>query len=165
MSSQDFIDATTLSGLIDNQDKFVTVLSPVLPTDSFDTCDVSPEPGPENSSTTDNRSRIVICPPINHHVTDTLHQPSELSPNVVLSTNASKHRRHTSILYQNVRGLRTKTKEFKLSSTGCDHDALALTETGLHPGINDEGVWKLRRVDWANILPPVSASAATLSLV
>lgn len=41
------------------------------------------------------------------------------------------------IYYQNVRGLRTKTKEFKLSSTGCSVDIIALTETGLTASIND----------------------------
>lgn len=39
--------------------------------------------------------------------------------------------------YQNVRGLRTKTQDFRLSSTGCDYDVIALTETGLHSGLND----------------------------
>lgn len=39
--------------------------------------------------------------------------------------------------YQNVRGLRTKTGKFKLSSNGCDYDIIALTETGLHSSIHD----------------------------
>lgn len=39
--------------------------------------------------------------------------------------------------YQNVRGLRTKTSDFLLSSTSCDHDVIALTETSLHPYIYD----------------------------
>lgn len=39
--------------------------------------------------------------------------------------------------YQNVRGLRTKTSGFLLSSTSCDHDVIALTETSLHPHIFD----------------------------
>ncbi|XP_037031267.1 uncharacterized protein LOC119070859 [Bradysia coprophila] len=41
------------------------------------------------------------------------------------------------MIYQNVRGLRGKTKQFKLSSTGCDSDLIAVTESGLHPGIYD----------------------------
>lgn len=41
------------------------------------------------------------------------------------------------LYYQNVRGLRMKTKEFKLSSAGCNHDVIALSETGLIPTIYD----------------------------
>lgn len=39
--------------------------------------------------------------------------------------------------YQNVRGLRMKTKHFKLSSTGCNYDIIALSETGLNSTIYD----------------------------
>lgn len=39
--------------------------------------------------------------------------------------------------YQNVRGLRMKTKQFKLSSTSSQFDVIAVTESGLHPGIYD----------------------------
>lgn len=39
--------------------------------------------------------------------------------------------------YQYVRGLRTKTSGFLLSSTSCDHDIIALTETSLHTSIFD----------------------------
>jgi hypothetical protein len=53
----------------------------------------------------------------------------------------SSHRPHLMrklrMFYQNVRGLRTKTKTFKLSSTRCTHDIVALSETGLHSSIFD----------------------------
>lgn len=39
--------------------------------------------------------------------------------------------------YQNVRGLRTKTKDFKLSSTNCNYDVVALSETGLNSSFFD----------------------------
>lgn len=45
--------------------------------------------------------------------------------------------KRSSMYYQNVRGLRTKTQDFRLSSTGCDYDVISLTETGLHSGLND----------------------------
>lgn len=39
--------------------------------------------------------------------------------------------------YQNVRGLRTKTKYFNFSSTGCFFDIITLTETGLNSTVDD----------------------------
>lgn len=39
--------------------------------------------------------------------------------------------------YQNVRGLRTKTSNFLLSSTSCYHDVIALTETSLNSSLFD----------------------------
>lgn len=39
--------------------------------------------------------------------------------------------------YQNVRGLRTKTKNFYLSTLSCNHDIITLTETNLCSSIND----------------------------
>lgn len=46
--------------------------------------------------------------------------------------------------YQNVRGLRTKTKDFKLSSTGCSFDIIALTETGLNSTIYDGELFNVK---------------------
>lgn len=39
--------------------------------------------------------------------------------------------------YQNVRGLRSKTKDFLLASTACNYDVIALSETWLVPAIYD----------------------------
>lgn len=51
--------------------------------------------------------------------------------------NGTTTTRTINMFYQNVRGLRTKTKNFKLSSTGCTHDVVALTETGLNSSLFD----------------------------
>lgn len=45
--------------------------------------------------------------------------------------------KHITMYYQNVRGLRMKTKTFKLSSTGCSFDVIALTETGINSTIKN----------------------------
>lgn len=55
---------------------------------------------------------------------------------------ATDHLRHalpcfTMYGYQNVRGLRMKTKDLKLSSIGCNFDIIALTETGLNSAFYD----------------------------
>lgn len=39
--------------------------------------------------------------------------------------------------YQNVRGLRTKTKDFYLSTLSCNHDVVSISETNLCPSIFD----------------------------
>lgn len=54
--------------------------------------------------------------------------------------------------YQNIRGLRTKIKDFYLSTLSCDHDIIALTETNLCLSVNDAelfdtGEFMVYRVD------------------
>lgn len=39
--------------------------------------------------------------------------------------------------YQNVRGLRTKTKDFFLASSSCDYNVIAITESWLNPSFHD----------------------------
>lgn len=46
------------------------------------------------------------------------------------------------IYYQNVRGLRSKTKEFFLASAACNFDLIVLTETWLAPGIFDNELFE-----------------------
>lgn len=46
-----------------------------------------------------------------------------------------------SIIYQNVRGLRTKTKEFYQASVDQECEVIAITETSLTAGINDAGLF------------------------
>nr|XP_026499894.1 uncharacterized protein LOC113403525 [Vanessa tameamea] len=48
------------------------------------------------------------------------------------------------ILYQNVRGLRTKTSEFFSNILNCEHDIICLTETWLLPGIFDSEIFDSR---------------------
>lgn len=43
-----------------------------------------------------------------------------------------------SLLYQNVRGLRTKTREFRESLAACDNDIICVTESWLNQNVNDE---------------------------
>lgn len=48
------------------------------------------------------------------------------------------------IFYQNVRGLRTKTKEFLTNVLNSDYDVICITETWLHPGIFDSELFDPR---------------------
>lgn len=53
------------------------------------------------------------------------------SPNVINGVTMNTSLLPKRMYYQNFRSLRTKTKGFKLSSTGCNHDMIALAETGV----------------------------------
>lgn len=46
-----------------------------------------------------------------------------------------------SVYYQNVRGLRTKTSDFRYEVSTNNFDLIALTETWLHDGINSSEVF------------------------
>ena len=48
-----------------------------------------------------------------------------------------KNRKNLSLYYQNVRGLRTKCSEFYLSSSTCNFDVIALSETWLNSSFYD----------------------------
>lgn len=50
------------------------------------------------------------------------------------------------LLYQNVRGLRTKTREFKCSILSSNYDLICITETWLLPGIYNEELFDSRYV-------------------
>lgn len=51
------------------------------------------------------------------------------------ATRKSRSSSRIQCYYQNIRGLRTKSSQFFLSSTSCVYDVIALTETSLNPSI------------------------------
>lgn len=77
--------------------------------------------------------RTINKPPDLHHS-----NVFNFLPSIVHDDNASPPRSgRINAYYQNVRGLRTKSSNFLLSSSSCVHDVIALTETSLHPSIFD----------------------------
>ncbi|XP_037051995.1 uncharacterized protein LOC119085652 [Bradysia coprophila] len=62
--------------------------------------------------------------------------PALATSNVIPSGQDSRHGKRC-IYYQNVRWLRSKLEDFHLSSTSCEYDIMALTETNLIQSIQD----------------------------
>ena len=79
-------------------------------------------------------------------------------------------KKYLDFYYQNVRGLRTKTKSFYLSTLSCNHDIIALTETNLCPSVNDAelfdtGKFMVYRVDRSSLNSPHAGGGGVLVAV